>query len=360
MVDSIGMDDLVPLATGAAILGTGGGGNPMVGRLRLQSILADGDYPDRVEVIGPLELDANAVVTSVGGMGAPTIGVEKLPGGDEELRSLRAIEAASDSRVDALIPGEIGGVNSIVPFLVGALADLPVIDADGMGRAFPELQMDTFFIYGTPVNYAALTDERGNQVLYTDIDSPERLETLARNATIEFGGRAGFAFPVMDGETVKDTAILHTVSLALETGRAVHDARADGADPVRTVCSVTGGRPLFEGKIIDVYRRNREGFAMGVVSLESLDGDATLEIEFQNEFLIARKNDETVAIVPDLICMIDNTSGEPITTEELRYGRRVSVLGIPAPEKLTTDRALDVIGPEAFGYDEAFVPLAGS
>lgn len=360
MVETIGPDELTPLATGAAILGTGGGGSPQVGRLRLESILADEDHPDEVTIVDPLELDDDAVVTSVGGMGAPTIGVEKLPGGDEELRSLRAVERASGATVEAIIPGEIGGANSMAPLVVGALADLPVIDADGMGRAFPELQMDTFFIYGAPANYAALTDERGNQVLYTDIDSPERLETLARNATIEFGGRAGFAFPVMDGAMVKETAIRHTVSLALATGQAVYDARRSGVDPIAAVCEVTGGSPLFEGKIVDVYRRNREGFAVGAVSLEALDGDASLEIEFQNEFLVAREDGEAIAIVPDLICLVDRMTGEPITTEELQYGQRVTVLGIPAPEKLRTDRALEVIGPRAFGYDEPFEPLDGS
>lgn len=357
MTDTIGPEDLKPLATGAAILGTGGGGSPQVGRLRLKAILADPDYSDRVEVIDPRELEDDATVTSVGGMGAPTIGVEKLPGGDEELHSLRAIEAASGTTVDAIVPGEIGGANSMAPLVVGGLTGLPVIDADGMGRAFPELQMDTFFIYGAPANYAALTDERGNQVLYTDIDSPERLERLARNATIEFGGRAGYAFPLMDGATIKETAILDTVSLALSTGEAVYESRRTDVDPVDAVCEVTGGRQLFEGKIVDVYRRNREGFAIGAVSLEALVGNGSLEIEFQNEFLIARADGETVAIVPDLICIVDRTTAEPITTEELRYGQRVTVLGIPAPEKLRTDRALEVIGPGAFGYDEPFGSL---
>ena len=36
---------------------------------------------------------------------------------------------------------EVGGMNSIEPLLVGARLGLPVIDADGMGRAFPELQV---------------------------------------------------------------------------------------------------------------------------------------------------------------------------------------------------------------------------
>ena len=82
-----------------------------------------------------------------------------------------------------------------------------------------------------------------------------------------------------------------------------------------------------------------------------------MEIEFQNENLIAKISGNTVCTVPDLICIVDTERGEPITTELLRYGFRVSVLGIPAPELLTRPEALKVIGPKAFGYEDDFIPL---
>ena len=47
-------------------------------------------------------------------------------------------------------------------------------------------------------------------------------------------------------------------------------------------------------------------------------------------------------------------------TEIVRYGMRVVVVGIPAPEMLKTPEALEVVGPAAFGYPEVeYVPLAG-
>ncbi|MCB0158838.1 MAG: DUF917 family protein, partial [Caldilineaceae bacterium] len=94
-----------------------------------------------------------------------------------------------------------------------------------------------------------------------------------------------------------------------------------------------------------------------------------MRVAFQNENLIAWRSDrdmrsgevqgEVVACVPDLICIIDTETGEPITTEQLRYGLRVTVLGIPSSDKLRTPAALKVIGPAAFGYPEVdFVPMA--
>lgn len=356
-LDRITLADLQYLDTGAGILGTGGGGDPRLGRLRLRTLFEDDDYPDAVELVAPGDLPADATVASVGGMGAPTISREKFPKGDEDLSSLRAIERFSGEQVDAVIPGEIGGANSMAPLCVAAMADLPVVDGDGMGRAFPELQMDTFFVYGTPVNYAAITDERGNQVVYSHVDSAKRLEDFARAATVDMGGRAGYAFPLMDGAFVSRYTIEHTVSLARELGHRVHSART-GGDPVAEALDLLDARRLFAGKIVDVYRRNRDGFAMGEVTLAALDGDGTVTIEFQNEFLVARDEDgRALATVPDLICILDKDNAEPITTGALRYGQRVQVIGVPAPELLTTDPALEVIGPGAFGYDLQYDPL---
>lgn len=354
----ITLEDLDWVDTGAGILGTGGGGDPRLGRLRLQSLFEDERYPDSVEVLAPEELSPDATVVSVGGIGAPTISKEKFPKGDEELSSLRALERVADVEVDAVIPGEIGGANSMAPLCVAAMAGLPVVDGDGMGRAFPELQMDTFFIYGQPANYAALTDERGNQVVYENIDSAKRLEDLCRTITVDMGGRSGGAFPVMDGEFVSTYCIAETVSLARELGRRVHTARERNESPIRATRELLDAQPLFTGKIVDVFRRNRDGFAKGEVELAELDGDGTLTIEFQNEFLVARDGSgESRLTVPDLICLLDTDTAEPITTGSLRYGQRVTVLGVPAPDLLTTDVALDVVGPGAFGYDTAYAPL---
>lgn len=55
----------------------------------------------------------------------------------------------SKSKVVAVVCAEIGGANSIEPLVAGAELGLPIVDADGMGRAFPELQMFLPFVYGS-------------------------------------------------------------------------------------------------------------------------------------------------------------------------------------------------------------------
>ena len=64
--------------------------------------------------------------------------------------------------------------------------------------------------------------------------------------------------------------------------------------------------------------------------------------------------------MPDLISMVDHELGEPVPTEEMRYGLRVAVIAMPAPPLLRTPEALAYVGPQAFGYPEeevTFVPM---
>ena len=348
------------LEIGAGILGTGGGGNPYLGKIEALQQIKAGKI---IQVVSLDEIGDDAFVTTVGGMGSPTVGIERVGRGDECVRAMRALERHLGRHFTHVIPGEIGGSNSMRPMIVAAQTGLPVIDGDGMGRAFPELQMDTFSIYGVVPTPGTLADPRGHEVIFDRISDPVTLERYARAVTIQMGGAAGYAFPPMTAEEVRRTAVPRTVSLAIEIGRAVLAARAALASPVDAALSVAGGQRLFHGKIVDVERRLLGGFARGVLQLEGSGSDAgrALRIDFQNENLIARTNDgEILAVVPDLICLADEDSAEPITTEIVRYGLRVVVLGIPAPEMIKTEEALRVIGPEAFGYSGVpYVPLPG-
>ena len=59
---------------------------------------------------------------------------------------------------------------------------------------------------------------------------------------------------------------------------------------------------------------------------------------------------EILATVSDLISLVDEETGQPITTEEVHYGLRVSVIGMPCSELWTTEKGLAAVGPKVFGY----------
>jgi DUF917 family protein len=358
---TIDRDDLERLAIGAGILGTGGGGNPYLGKLHARQLLEQGKT---IEIVPASDVPDDAVVATVGSIGAPVVSNERPRQGNEFLVSLRALEAHLGRKITHVTCAEIGGSNSMAPMIVAAQANLPVVDGDGMGRAFPELQMDSFMIYGIKPTPAVISDPRGHVAIFDKLSDPTTLERYARTVTIQMGGSAGAAGPSMSGHDMKRTIIRDTITLAIDVGDAVLKARAGHSDPVDAVLGVTGGQRLFRGKIVDVDRRLVGGFARGVLHVDGLgpnEGD-TLTIDFQNENLIARNaKGEVLAVVPDLICIIDAETAEPITTELLRYGLRIEVIGIPAPEALKSEAAMRYVGPAAFGYaDVEYVPLPGA
>ena len=73
-----------------------------------------------------------------------------------------------------------------------------------------------------------------------------------------------------------------------------------------------------------------------------------------NEFVVGWIGDEVAVTVPDLICVMDSASGEAIGTETVRYGQRVTVIALPAPPILLTEKGLKHVGPRAFGHDLDF------
>lgn len=351
-------EDLEDLAVGAGILGAGGGGNPYRGKLLARRHLREGG---RMTVVPVASLADDALGVSVGGMGAPVIGIERVLRGDEALTALRTLERRLGRPVTHVVPGEVGGSNSAIPLVVGAQSGLPVVDADGMGRAFPELQQTTFFIEGAPPSPAALADYRHSTTLFDDLPDARTLERLARAVTVALGGAASFAFAPMSGRDLRRMAIPGTLSLARRVGGAVRAARGTHADTVAAACAATGGQELFRGKVTDVQRRLVAGFARGELLLDGMGGSrgSALRVAFQNENLIAWRDGGVIATAPDLICLVDELTAEPVTTEVVRYGLRVAVLGIPAPPLLRTERALAVVGPQAFGYDAPYRPLPG-
>jgi DUF917 family protein len=350
-------EDLDAIEIGAAILGTGGGGNPYIGKLRCREELKKGR---KIPVIPLSELPDDALVVSLGGIGAPVVGVEKIEEGQECLRALHALEKELDVKVDALISAEIGGANSMEPMLTAAQAGLPVVDGDGMGRAFPEMQMCTWSIYGHREAPGAMADEKGNIVVIRETPNDVWLERIARSVVVAMGAAAGLATQPMKGDFVKRAAVPNTITQALNLGRAVLNAHATNADPVQTVINQERGKLLMTAKITDLQRHLKGGFAVGHINLNgfgNFDGE-TGRIDLQNEFLVFWHNGNVEVCTPDLIVVLDSDTGLPITTEMLRYGQRVAVLGLPAHPLMRSPEALKVVGPAAFGYtDITFNPM---
>lgn len=352
-------ESIEDLSIGSAVLGTGGGGDPHIGKLiTIEAINRYGP----VEVIPADALDDDDPVIVVGMSGAPTVMTEKLPGGHELDIVYELATRQSNRAPRASISSEIGGINSLFPVVMAARAGIPLIDGDGRGRATPQIDITTWNAGGAHFGPLFVIDEKGNELRIDGVNNTWQ-EKIMRQAIVAMGGSV-FRSQVMSGADIKTTSVHGTISLALAIGRAIRgldDKQRHWYERLRDACDAL---KLFEGKVISIDRRISGGWVRGHAVLSSLDGgdDQQARLDFQNEHVIVRVGHDgsyprILATIPDLIAVLDSETGTPITTEGMRFGMRVIIIGIPCHPLWRTPRGLELANPRYFGWDIDYVPI---
>ncbi|MEM9388157.1 MAG: DUF917 domain-containing protein [Pseudomonadota bacterium] len=349
------------IARGGAFLATGGGGDTLIGEILAERALAGSGGVDLI----PLEaVEDDALVVAIGSVGSPTIMQEKPGNGREAGWALDALETFLGRRTSALIAFEAGGVNALVPFVAAAERGLPVLDADGMGRAFPELQMESFSIYGISATPLAVASELGDRVVLDHVRDPHITERLVRQfSVVAGGGQCLSAEHCMSGAEARAVTIPNTISLCYQIGELIGHF-GNRLDPLvaalrETLAPTHYGEVhvLTTGKVIDIARRVEGGYDFATLQVQPFAGGAPVSVAIKNEYLLATSGDAVLATTPDLICALDLETGRPITAETLRYGQRLQLLAIGAPARMRTARALEVVAPRNFGFDVDYVPI---
>ena len=341
--------DLNWISTGCYILGTGGGGSPYPHMIRLRQLLRAGAV---VRVVNPYDLPDDALVGCGGGMGSPTVGIEKLSG-DEMMEAQIELYKICEKRATHMIALEIGGGNGLQGMSLGASLnmDIPCVDGDWMGRAYPKKDQTTPVVFNErqPIwSPIAMADGNGNVVIMPKATSDLQVERILRAGLSQMGSHTGCAEAPVTGAEMKRWVVEHTISQAWRIGRAVDKARLfNRVDTLaETIIDECGGpeaaKVIWKGKIVAVERTLRMGHIYGECLIEGAEvidreggsvGESQfqglIKIPFKNENIAAiriptsgdakpvEKQDDVLAIVPDLISVIDAQNGEAIGSKLL-------------------------------------------
>ncbi|KAK4672730.1 hypothetical protein QC763_105640 [Podospora pseudopauciseta] len=378
--------DLSWISTGCYILGTGGGGSPYPHMILLRQLLRAGAT---VRVVSPEDVEDDAAVGCGGGAGSPTVSIEKLQG-DEMMEAQNELYKICDNQATHMIALEIGGGNGLQGLTLGASSnmDLPCVDGDWMGRAYPTKWQTTPVVFNErqPIwSPICIADGNGNVVVMPKASSDRQVERIMRAALSNMGSQVAAAEPPVTGAEMKRWVVENTISQAWRIGRAVARARQENrletmAESIIDECGGSAsGKVLFKGKIVGVQRTLRMGHVYGECIIEGTDVSGSdyhttgkgreqqftgrIKIPFKNENIAAvkildgqeegvlEKQEDVLAIVPDLICVIDAQNGEAIGTPEYRYGLLVMVIALAASDKWTnSERGIELGGPKAFGF----------
>jgi DUF917 family protein len=344
--------DLADLVDGAAIFSAGGGGDPQVGHNIVERLVND---HCRVCLIDPNEVPDNEIVMNFACVGATS---NVAYHSDAAVRTLKALEDFVGKQAYAVIPVELGGFNTLAAVDVAARRGIPVVDADGAGRAVPEVHLKLYTLDNISIAPMAMADLDGeNVVLVEHAKDSKSAERIARSLSAEWNQMAYTARRILSGRQTKTSPLAHTLSRSIRIGMLLRKA----IDPLSALLKETEGFQLFEGIVKDAERQTKEGFTWTTLRLTRINGkkESKLELKAKNEFLAAHKNGKVVAIAPDIITVINRETCKCVPAEKIKRGDRITVLGIPAPEKWRSPMGLELWREvlQRSGIDQKYMPI---
>ncbi len=365
MVKGLGKQDISDLCLGTTVLGTGGGGSPELGLSILNRLLEMGkeirlisveEVPDDEIVVHPAMV--GSIAPSQGRKGDEAYIDKILSEKSPLLTGLKTLEEVLSRKVFATMPVELGGYNTPVAAILAALAGIPFVDGDTIGRAKPELMMQTYTVHDVPITPMVLTDMQGNSVLVRQVASFRDAERIARAMAVVGGGTIAVRCPVK-GKVLKRTIIPGGVTKATEIGRALREAEADRRDPVSAVIHASGGKEFFQGDVNRFEWEDRDGFLWGTIAVkgEGRYEGHELKVWLKNENLLSWLDGNPYVLTPDLICILEAATGRPITNSNMKEGRKIVVFGIPADPFWRTEMAIDLVSPRHFGFEIPYTPM---
>jgi len=327
--------DLTDLVDGAAIFSAGGGGDPLVGHNIVEK-LTEKRFP--VHLVDPLEVPDNEIVINFACVGA-TASVAYH--GDAALKTLTTLEEFLGKKAYAVIPVELGGFNTLAAVDVAARREIPIVDADGAGRAVPEVHLKVYTLDDIPLSPMTIADlDAQNIVIIKQTMNSLAAERITRTLASEWSQTVYTARRVLTGAQVKTAPVLGTLSKAMRIGMLLRKT----VDPLNAVLKDTQGLKLFEGVVNAVEHETKAGFTWTTATLNGTHDNEGAKFEFKakNEVLIGYKDEKPVAIAPDIITPVHAEKCKCIPAEKIKKGEKLVVIGIPAPKKWRTPRGLEL------------------
>jgi DUF917 family protein len=338
-------DDIADMALGAQVLSSGGGGPTD----SAATIARHAVSRQPVELVQLAELPADGLVVSVGVIGASDLIEERLPGPEFTL-AVRAIERHLGRRAVAVLALAIGGSNGLLALSAAANLGMPIVDADAIGRAFPGIHQTSLTAAGIHCAPAAFANATGEIVLIDQADN-FRMERIARAALPALGAWAAMAAYPASARELAGAIVVGSVSRAISLGRALRDAQRDVAlrQDFPRVC---GGELLFDGIVTEVLRYSQDAPA-GIVTLTHARSSAeVMRIDIGSEFLYVAGDGLPLAVVPDIIVVLQSSSWEVVRPENVRVQQSLTVLRIPAPSPWDRAEHRELVGPLSLGLLE--------
>lgn len=329
-VYSYGLNDFQAIATGAAVLASGGGGSYTDACSIVQELASQG-FSGTVTV---QDYDGATPACVLAIMGSPDAASSlDLAAIQNSISNTLAVQQAyTGMKVGALIPVEIGPINSLVPLIGAALSggSVWVVNGDGAGRAVPELPQTTFTAPSGPApSPAVLASDAASLVAaeYALLGSgtASGIESLAGGVVGGFGGYSGIAmWPsnannqfALSGSYIEGT---------LEQARALGQQMLQAVTPLSTAAVATAIQNLtgrtaaavvtnFYVTAVTQSTSSATSLDSGVIRLDNAqDPSQSTQTHYlynlnENLIMYSASSTSPDIIAPDSICYYSESTG---------------------------------------------------
>ena len=251
----------------------------------------------------------------------------------------------------ALVCFEIGGGNGISPLVIGSSGtyNVPMVDGDLMGRAYPTFEKITPFVLGSgnvndllPIS---LSSGDGTNLILRTSKNADMVDKTLRATCVEMGCSAGVALHPMDVKEMKVTGILRSHSLAWRLGRAVKKFQLEQSEIsiAESLIAQFGGsssaRAIFEGKITTVENRLIKGHSYGSIVIRGSSSS------FSPRNMTKAQDSSTNSRVEELKITFKN---ENLLAEISHSGGSTEVTSPFLPPDLRLSSSLRILTPHSF------------
>ncbi|WMJ74072.1 DUF917 domain-containing protein [Cytophagaceae bacterium ABcell3] len=350
--------DLKNLVYGAAFLGSGGGGAISTGLDFVKTVIKN-TKGEGVELLSAEDIfnahDHACVICDIGAISAI-----------EENQSQAIINAYNvfekwyfknkEKKFSSVLPIETGPENSLAPFVLASKKNIPVLNADGAGRAVPELSLCTFALFENSVT-ASIANDQTDWMLVNTTDASS-LDNMLRPVTESpaFHSSASMALWGASLQQHFNNAATGTLKNAIMTGYLLEALRNKDQSLEKEALPEVNklqARKLVSGKVTDIQHQQKNAFDFELITLKTSDNQL-FKVYTQNENLVLIDSSEKQIIcqAPESICYLTQ-SLHPLTNSEIKLNDNIHLIGVASNPKLTTPQIVK-------GFDGLIKTLVGS
>ncbi len=352
MVQDLTYEEAYYLVEGAEILGTGGGGDPILAKKRIDEVYSTKKCFRIQDITEFKPSDMICIIGMVGGgvSSQDKKFVKNLSPSSHNIMVEAVIELEKYLGTHfSFVSTEMGPGNIVVPLWVGSLLDRVTVDGDMCGgRSKPMISISTSNVAGISITPLAITSVYGDRMILKAAISDKRAEDICRMISRLSNGTVGVARCPMTALECQKGIVSGTISLAIQLGREINIAVKETLNPIPVIEKVLNAELIFTGVVEDFSRTESGGFTSGTIVLKSKN--QTLKIWYKNEYLLSWLNGKEFVSCPDSILVVDRLTGRGLTPwkDEFRQDLEIAVLMKPSAPIWQSEKGLKVFGPQIF------------